>query len=498
MQQKESERMRIKKSNIVKSILIIISILPVFPVFAVEGVLAEPEFIELELESGEDYITFPSDFEQIFHKPYQNYLQQADSGKIFHAYAEGSSNLDAILGAEYEMQNAFASFDFKRNNHDFFTKDHANLFGNGTFQIGNFPVDGFLELDYFRKRYSLYYPRTANGIGSIRMIMPFQNDVVAFDLDGFGSHRQTNKKFKELAGDFRIMHQHHFGTYFGEEVILRGKYHLQNEGDFPYNKYRLLSSRAGLFLKYGVFLLRLGLKSSGSYSENLTSPFVEFWVDHHSIRASIAYNEEIQSPGYGKISDKRPEVVYPIGMPEEVNRELKVFGSLLIDHDNTIRFDAKLMNSQNHIFPVSSNSDTLYLDNRDANIANARICIETDYDFINNKFAFEYDYSRLTNDGEFLPLRPRFSVIDSFDIPLGNDFSADGYLGYRDGIYRQLQFTAGTEPDYEEAILLGIGLKYQCKKFLFNISADNLAGDIVDYQGFLHPLEIFVGISYQN
>ncbi len=473
----------------------------------VEGVLPDPQFVEIDLMPRRDEITFPQDFEEIFHEPYKEFLRQSGDVPLLSARLSGSPDTWLRANGRLNKDPWALAISARRAKVDGSTTNFASLSTETVQRIGQFPLDGYVDLGYAERAVAFEKPRHITGRGRIRFTVPLEQDVFALILDGYGSQWEHLTHYKQGGLDGRLAHQHHFGTYFGEEIILRGAYQLSQISGLPSISHRLLQVRAGFFYKRGVFLGRLGLTSADSYNHSLTAPFIEMWIDHHSLRTSITYSENIRFPHWRELSDhslaEREVFGYldPVfepspDLPEEKNKNIHVYGSFEPFPKNRLSFQGSYIMAVDHVYPVLQDGNMVFTSG-DVDFINFGAGIKSNLSPVKNSFSLEVNYERLPDGGRFLPFVPRWSVIDTLRYTHNEKLGFFLSAGLAEGIRHQLYYPEGDVEDVEGMQLLTAGINYRYKDFVISAHGENLLGPVYDRYGYEYPTQLFLGVGWE-
>ena len=475
---------------------------------AVEGVSPEPRFLEVDISPGEDKITFPSDFEEIFHEPYQEFLRRSSDTPYLSLKLYGSPDTWLRANGRLNKDPYSLSISARRAKINGSTTNFASIAGEAVKYIDRFPIDGFVELAYAERAFLDLKPRHVHGRGRLRFTVPLEQDVIALIIDGYGSQWEHLAHYRQVGIDARLAHQHHFGTYFGEEIILHAGYQMSQITSLPSLSHRLLQVRAGLFYKRGVFLGRVGLTSADSYGQSITAPFLEMWIDHHSLRTSITYSESIVFPRWGELSRHSlaegeifgyldPMFEPDPTLPEEKHRTIHVYGSLEPFQKSKLSFSGKYTVADDHVYPIMEDGEKRFASNN-ANFINFGAGFSTDFESFTNGLFVEVNYERLPDEGRFLPFVPRWSLIDSVKYTHNEKLGLFLTAGLAEGIRHDLYYPEADGEDVEGMKLVTAGLNYHIKDFIVSIHAENLAGEIYDRYGYKYPPQIFFGLGYKK
>ncbi len=483
-------------------------LLGAFICFGVEGVLPDPRFLEIGLDPGRDKITFPQDFEEIFHDSYRQLLTASDKTPLLTARLTVSPDTWLRANGRLNKDPWALAISARRAKIDGSTTNFASLSGETVQFIADFPLDGMLELGYAERAVAFEKPKHLSGRGRIRFTVPLDQDVFALIMDGYGSQWEHLNTYQQAGLDGRLAHQHHFGTYFGEEIILRAGYQLSQISSMPSVSHRVLQVRAGFFYKRGVFLGRLGLTSADSYNHSLTAPFIEMWIDHHSLRTSLTYTENIRFPMWREISShsltEREVFGYidPVfepspDLPEEKNKSIHLYGSVEPFPNNRLSFNARYIMAEDHTYPILLEGNETFTTSS-VDFINLGAGLRSDYDGFSNAVLLEVNYERLPDGGKFLPYVPRWSVIDSLKYSINDKWGVFLSTGMSEGIRHQLYYPESDPADVEAAKHLTIGADYRYRDFIITLHAENLLGSVYDRYGYEYPTQLFLGVGWQT
>jgi hypothetical protein len=213
----------------------------------IEGVNPEPVFFEPGMPQPSDITTFPSDFEDIYHPEYLNHLFSQKEQRLLRVnlYASNpvSSNLVAILRLNRYSFGVKAEYNRTEETR---TKE-ASLGGKTLLFEKSIPTRAAFDLRYNSFWYNSKAELVSAGISS-RSVLPFSSDVVALDFNSGGALWKPDDllmmsypEAKDIHAWARLRHQHHFATFFGEEVEISAGYLLGKDALNSWQSHRLFS-----------------------------------------------------------------------------------------------------------------------------------------------------------------------------------------------------------------------------------------------------------------
>lgn len=397
-------------------LLLLLSIAPIL--LAVEGVSPSPDFLEPELKPLQERITFPTDMEQFFHKPFVRFLSSqkpADtlqgflcggpqSGRGFLHLRTDDITLD---GNGYILKGDYAT---KRNVSA--TASTVHLIA------GKLPSEIRLNGGYSAKRWGIYSPNTmsASGRGNVMLALPA--DVIALHLEGDGLSLHSNANYQQASGGMTVFNQHHFSDNFGEEVRLSAQMGISRMAGTDWYRHRVLSAQVNLLGHTEHIVGRLGIRSESGYFSAVTVPTLQLWLRYYPLELSITYDGAVEIARYDA---RNPEVAFePFLMDTRIPHRLTAKGFYNIGKGNSVIGKANHSITEHYHYIAQENTDApLVIKTTDAELSSVSFSLSSVSDNFSNSLSLLARRFRFKDSGLYIPLVPRMELSDTVSARLG-------------------------------------------------------------------------------
>jgi len=472
---------------------------PLSVVFSVEGFYPEPSFKEISLDPARQTVTFPMDFEELFHTPYKNFLRNSYDNDRDYYHISLSERL-----------NTSASIDLIRDEHDFslninhwknsdVTKNSVDAKSLYIREVKDNPLYLAMFLSFDNSHYDFYKSNLLISTLLSRYLLTL--DENCFDLRGgvkYLSHSRSSKS-QEFMLDGSFKYQHLFSRYFGEDITIASSYIYIDGSDII--RHRKLSLNASFFYHRDIYLLKLGVNTAMSHKKNIGSPYIESRIDSHRLKLTLAYSSDLAIPEYSEIAKNNPEVKFEAHLPVMKERKISFEGVYKLNKNNLLRAQCSYANIDDYSFFANpAENDMKYFDitSADSRLFDVSLIYENRMKRLNNLIAANMKRYTLYKEKLYLPYIPLFEITDTLHIDLDKKWQLSTVLGFRDGIRNNLYWYTDSDPDYKASMLFNLGISYRFEKFSLCLNFENIAGMVYDYMGYKHPFGVSLRLTGDN